>query len=567
MSENCENCGKVIGDLETPHLYKTHVVCSICIQKLQHEESDSESLIALSMEDVVQDPNLQEPEETVVGMDPALISLKSDNASANINLASPMLSGSSPDNSQSGSRLSVASRKPISSSDTVLLSSSSAAGRPSIPQIFPVIAPVTINNLPVRAPLMPGSGPLEYSPKQNNAPGYMPTPPVPVVIIKTIGLVGMGLGYFSLFGALTPFLSINVAVRSVITGVLLNIGITPRTFVLIAAIAGVLGLVMGIVGLQVGNLSKVMPNRLSRSAIGVSIVSLLLLGGQFAYTYSQMNANRATISSYMATNTANPQMPAYQTNAQVRQQFLQNTKQFEIPNIPQPPTFDVITLKDLQGLDSSLLKQQKSIDDRREKDMEARLNRLGLSMHSGSANPTPPVPQAPIKQLRKLDVSGEGSAVVDDVTFSYVSMQTIGVAVRPRDLSGSGAVLAISMRITLSVDARIGVQLDNPRMQPMLTIKGESASANFIPSDPESVTILPGKSLNVIFYFPYPSTGKNVDMAITLPGSIFEDSMGTIKINLPKGGLYRPARSSATTQPASINRSIHWEGLITAWPA
>lgn len=34
MPDTCENCGKVIGDQDTPHLYKNHIVCDECIKKL-----------------------------------------------------------------------------------------------------------------------------------------------------------------------------------------------------------------------------------------------------------------------------------------------------------------------------------------------------------------------------------------------------------------------------------------------------------------------------------------------------------------------------------------------------
>lgn len=32
--EKCGNCSRIIGKLETPHLFKQHVVCSDCIAKL-----------------------------------------------------------------------------------------------------------------------------------------------------------------------------------------------------------------------------------------------------------------------------------------------------------------------------------------------------------------------------------------------------------------------------------------------------------------------------------------------------------------------------------------------------
>jgi hypothetical protein len=34
MSEQCENCGRLIGALETPHIYEDHVVCRQCKDKL-----------------------------------------------------------------------------------------------------------------------------------------------------------------------------------------------------------------------------------------------------------------------------------------------------------------------------------------------------------------------------------------------------------------------------------------------------------------------------------------------------------------------------------------------------
>ncbi|HEV58828.1 MAG TPA: PH domain-containing protein [Phycisphaerales bacterium] len=35
MSETCENCGKQIGDLETPHVFQGHIVCAECDKKLR----------------------------------------------------------------------------------------------------------------------------------------------------------------------------------------------------------------------------------------------------------------------------------------------------------------------------------------------------------------------------------------------------------------------------------------------------------------------------------------------------------------------------------------------------
>jgi hypothetical protein len=32
--EQCENCGRLIGNLETPHLYNEHIVCATCAQVL-----------------------------------------------------------------------------------------------------------------------------------------------------------------------------------------------------------------------------------------------------------------------------------------------------------------------------------------------------------------------------------------------------------------------------------------------------------------------------------------------------------------------------------------------------
>ncbi len=35
MSEICENCGKQIGDLETPHVFQGHIVCTECDKRLR----------------------------------------------------------------------------------------------------------------------------------------------------------------------------------------------------------------------------------------------------------------------------------------------------------------------------------------------------------------------------------------------------------------------------------------------------------------------------------------------------------------------------------------------------
>lgn len=35
MSETCENCGKQIGDLETPHVFQGHIVCAECDRRLR----------------------------------------------------------------------------------------------------------------------------------------------------------------------------------------------------------------------------------------------------------------------------------------------------------------------------------------------------------------------------------------------------------------------------------------------------------------------------------------------------------------------------------------------------
>lgn len=37
MPETCENCGKTIGSLETPHLHKDHVVCHACKKALAEQ--------------------------------------------------------------------------------------------------------------------------------------------------------------------------------------------------------------------------------------------------------------------------------------------------------------------------------------------------------------------------------------------------------------------------------------------------------------------------------------------------------------------------------------------------
>jgi hypothetical protein len=39
--EKCENCGTVIGKLETPSLWKNHVVCEACYEKLSKRKSIS----------------------------------------------------------------------------------------------------------------------------------------------------------------------------------------------------------------------------------------------------------------------------------------------------------------------------------------------------------------------------------------------------------------------------------------------------------------------------------------------------------------------------------------------
>jgi hypothetical protein len=36
MPETCENCGLVIGNLETPRIFDGYVVCVICDDKLRH---------------------------------------------------------------------------------------------------------------------------------------------------------------------------------------------------------------------------------------------------------------------------------------------------------------------------------------------------------------------------------------------------------------------------------------------------------------------------------------------------------------------------------------------------
>jgi hypothetical protein len=38
-NENCANCGKSIGRLETAHLYNSHVVCQNCLQYLSQQNS------------------------------------------------------------------------------------------------------------------------------------------------------------------------------------------------------------------------------------------------------------------------------------------------------------------------------------------------------------------------------------------------------------------------------------------------------------------------------------------------------------------------------------------------
>ena len=35
MSETCENCGRTIGKLETPHVWKENIVCRDCNSKLR----------------------------------------------------------------------------------------------------------------------------------------------------------------------------------------------------------------------------------------------------------------------------------------------------------------------------------------------------------------------------------------------------------------------------------------------------------------------------------------------------------------------------------------------------
>ena len=39
MSETCENCGRQIGNLETPHVFRGHVVCADCDAKLRSDDS------------------------------------------------------------------------------------------------------------------------------------------------------------------------------------------------------------------------------------------------------------------------------------------------------------------------------------------------------------------------------------------------------------------------------------------------------------------------------------------------------------------------------------------------
>src|ERR1700722_9356459 len=38
--ETCENCGATIGKLETPNVWKEHVVCGACYRKLSSKETE-----------------------------------------------------------------------------------------------------------------------------------------------------------------------------------------------------------------------------------------------------------------------------------------------------------------------------------------------------------------------------------------------------------------------------------------------------------------------------------------------------------------------------------------------
>lgn len=149
----------------------------------------------------------------------------------------------------------------------------------------------------------------------------------------------------------------------------------------------------------------------------------------------------------------------------------------------------------------------------------------------------------------KLDIQGEGSVVVNDATISYVSMKMLPRSTAPRGLTGSGNVLAISLKVTVSDDAADSVNIRNPRDKAQLKIKGLANDAMYITSDPRGATLYPGATMDLTLYFPLPAA-RNVDMSIQLPGAMFGKE-GTIEILLPKGSNYRPKRSSATTQPAS----------------
>lgn len=43
--ETCENCGKKIGNLETPKVFQDHIVCGECWEKLSPREIDYESAV------------------------------------------------------------------------------------------------------------------------------------------------------------------------------------------------------------------------------------------------------------------------------------------------------------------------------------------------------------------------------------------------------------------------------------------------------------------------------------------------------------------------------------------
>lgn len=468
MPENCENCSKVIGDSETPHVFQGHIVCTPCFRKLR-----------------------------------ALEDAKS----------STSRSGSSQSGSSQASKRGGLPLKPPPRENDIPMA-------PMVPMAQVATMP------PLRAPLAYSS-----TMRQNNGPQ-----------INVVGLIGLIIAILSVLGCWIPFLNF------------------------LTAIAAVIAIILGIVGVVVASGKQNMTNGLAVACIWLSVLSLAVTAGEWIYIFSEASKEIA----------AEEKAAAEQEQADIEQEAreIQRQEQQAAAREQQRQADRDKAIAERERREAEIIRQNQEENRRIEADrlererIIAQRNASNNSSSTGSAygnsasgRSTYSPPPTPPKPMKHVEVHTVGSATIDDLTISFVSIKPLGPKLVPKGVSsfGGDSVVAFNFIATVSADAKGPVQMGNPSSMAEWKISDSSTRSLYVSDAARTVTILPGKSLNFTLYFKYPEAYtkvKNNDMSIMLPASMF-DAYGEVEILIPGGAKYKP---SATTQPAGTAKKVEDDG-------